>query len=241
MNPTSTTLDQTKRIGTGLAFILFPLVFVFAFSVHPDLLQPRLLGAEELALRAHGNGLLQFGHVLVTANTALLVVAALHFMKVLEHSSGAWAGLVGGVIASVGAIALAADKGALCLTMSALDTLPENVFAQTLPGVFALFSKQGWLVLLWGIVCLPIGFAIQAVALLKSRTLPRWQSALFLMAVLLVATPDGLEIVNLSAAVLMAVACVPYGLHIIAGALGSAAIPSGLRLAETAPTQEARR
>ena len=25
-------LDQTKRIGTGLSFIIFPLVFVFAFS-----------------------------------------------------------------------------------------------------------------------------------------------------------------------------------------------------------------
>lgn len=225
MNPNAT-LDQTKRIGTGLAFILFPLVFVFAFGVHPDLLRPRLLGPEELALRAHGDGLLQFGHVLVTANTALLVVAALHFMQVLARSSGAWAGFVGGAIAILGAIALAADKGALCLTMSALDTLPEAVFRQTLPGVLAMFSKQGWLVLLWGIVCLPVGFSIQAVALLRTRALPRWQSGLFLIAVLLVATPDGLEIVNLSASVLMAVACVPYGVHIMAQALGDAQRPA---------------
>ncbi|HRE27747.1 MAG TPA: hypothetical protein PK954_14000 [Anaerolineales bacterium] len=237
MNPNST-LDQTQRMGTGLAFILFPLVFVFAFAVHPDLLHPRLLGPEELALRAHGNSLLQFGHVLVTANTALLVVVALHFMKIVKGTAGAWAGYVGGAIAILGAIALAADKGALCLTMSALDTVPQSVFVQTMPGVLAMFTKQGWLVLLWGIVLLPVGFAIQAVALLKTRTLPRWQASLFLVAVLLVATPDGLEIVNLSASMLMAVSLVPYGLQIITRALRSAESPSatsGLRLADTAP------
>ena len=240
---TSSTLERAKRVGTGLALILFPLVFVFAFAVHPDLLQPRLLGPEELALRAHGNHLLQFAHALVTLNTALLVVAALHFMRTLERSSGAWAGSIGGAIAVLGALALAADKGALCLTMSALDTLPESVFVQTLPGVLAIFMKQGWLVLLWGIVGLTIGFAIQAVALLRARVLPRWQGGLFLIGVLLIGIPDGLEIVNLSAAVLMAVALVPYGLQIIAQALRAAAVPSetsGPRLSNALSLEEAR-
>ena len=49
-------LNQFKRIGTGLSFILFPLLFVFAFASHPGLLSPRLLGPEELILRAHQNG-----------------------------------------------------------------------------------------------------------------------------------------------------------------------------------------
>ncbi len=237
MNAQST-LDQTKRIGTGLAFIIFPLVFVFAFAAHPDLLHPRLLEPAELALRAHGNDLVQFAHALVTVNTALLVVAALHFMRTLERGSGAWAGYVGGAIAVLGAVILAADKGALCLTMSALDTLSESAFAQTMPGVLAMFNKQGWLVLLWGIVLLPVGFAIQAVALLRTSALPRWQSSLFLVGVLLVATPDGLEIINLSASVLMAVALIPYGLRMITQALRSAVSPiaaSRVRSADIVP------
>lgn len=208
-------LNQTKRTGVGLVFIIFPLLFIFAFAVHPDLLQPRLLGPEEIILRAHGNGLLQFGHVLVTLSTALLIVVALHFMKLLEHSTSAWAGFVGASVAILGAIILAADKGALCLTMSAFDTLTEKVFAQIMPGVLAMFTKQGWLVLLWGIVFLPIGFAIQAIALLKTDTFPRWQSLLFLIGVLLVATPDGLEIINLSASIIMAIALIPYGIQAI--------------------------
>jgi hypothetical protein len=208
-------LNQIKQIGIGLAFIIFPILFVFAFAVHPELLSPHMLSPEEMILRAHGNGLLQFGHVLVTLSTGLLIVVALHFMKLLDRSSGAWAGFIGAAIAILGAIILAADKGALCLTMSAFDTLPEKVFEQIMPGILAMFTKQGWLVLLWGIVFLPIGFAIQAIALLKTNTFPRWQSILFLIGVLLVGIPDGLEIINLSASILMVITFVPYGIQII--------------------------
>ena len=168
-------LASARRIGTGSAFIIFPLVFVFAFANHPGLLNPHFLGPAELILRARNNGVLQFGHALVTLNTALLLVVALHFMKLLDRGPAAWAGFVGGGLAVVGALMLAADKGALCLTMSALDTLPDGEFARMMPGLLAMFAKQGWLVLLWGILLLPVGFGIQAVALLQSRTLPRWQ------------------------------------------------------------------
>jgi hypothetical protein len=212
-------LNQIEQIGVGLAFIIFPILFVFAFAVHPGLLKPRLLGPEGIILRAHKNGLLQFGHVLVTLSTSLLIVVTLHFMKLLDGSSGAWFGFIGAAIAILGAIILAADKGALCLTMSAFDTLSEKVFAQIMPGVMAMFTKKGWLGLLWGIVLLPVGFAIQAIALLKTHTLSPWQSVLFLIGVLLVSVPDGLEIINLSASILMAIALVPYGIQIIAKVL----------------------
>jgi hypothetical protein len=140
-------------------------------------------------------------------------------MKLLDRTSLAWAGFIGAMLAILGAIILAADKGALCLTMSAFDTLPENGFAQIMPGVLAMFTKQGWMALLWGILFLPIGFTIQAIALLTTNALPRWQSILFLIGVLLVGIPDGLEIINLTASTLMAIAFVPYGIQIIAKAL----------------------
>jgi len=212
-------LHQIEQIGVGLAFIIFPLLFIFTFAVHPGLLNPHLLGPRELILRAHHDGLLQFGHVLVMLSTGLLIVVALHFMNLLDRTPLAWAGFIGAVLAILGAIMLAADKGALCLTMSAFDTLPENEFAQIMPGVLAMFTKQGWLVLLWGLLFLPIGFAIQTIALLKTNIIPSWQSLLFLIGVLLVGTPDGLEIINLSASILMAIAFVPYGIQLIAKAL----------------------
>lgn len=210
---------RLQQIGTGAAFIVFPLVFVFAFAIHPRLLKPRLLGPEAVMRRARRQKLLQLGHVLVLLNTALLIVASLHFMKLLSPGRGAWAGFAGAIPAVLGAVLLAADKGALCLTMSALDTVPDDEFAAMRPGLRAMFSKKGWMWLLWGIVLLPAGFAIQTVGLLQAGALPRWESLLFLIGVLFVGTPDGLEIVNLGASLLMAVAMVPYGIGLIAHAL----------------------
>jgi hypothetical protein len=215
----SSLLSQIQQIGTGAAFILFPLIFIFAFSAHPGLLKPRLLKAEAIILRARRNNFLQFGHALVLLNTALLVVAAIFFMRLSGQSGAAWTGVVGGALAILGAILLAADKGAFCLTMSALDTLPDEQFSAMMPGLLAMFSKKGWMVLLWGMVLLPVGFAIQAVGLMQVGALPLWQGGLFLAGVLLIAVPDGIEIVNLSASILMAAALIPYGVQLIGAAI----------------------
>jgi hypothetical protein len=208
-------LDNIKRIGTGLAFILFPLLFIVGFAFHPRLLSPHMLSPRELVMRAQHADLMQLGHVLDIFGAALLIVIALRFMKLLDRGSAALAGLVGAALAIWGVMMLAALKGALCLTMSAIDTVPDQEFAQMMPGLLAMFSRKGWMVLLWSIVCLPIGFAIQAIALLKTHAIPRWQGILFLIGIFMVGTPDGLEIVNLTASILMAVALVPYGIQTI--------------------------
>ena len=208
-------LSSFKRIGTGLSFIVFPLVFAFAFAAHPGLLHPNFLTPAELIARARDAGLLQFGHALVTLNTALLVVVAIHFMRILQQGSGAWAGFVGAALAVLGSLSLAADKGALCLTMSSFDGLTDAEFTSMMPGLLAMFSMRGWMVLLWGILLLPIGFGIQAIALLKCNSIPRWQSLLLLLGVLLIGTPDGVELVNLAASVLLSVAFIPYGIALI--------------------------
>ncbi len=133
-------LLRLKQVGTGMCFVIFPLVWIFAFAAHPNLLAPQfLMGPEELIWRARGNNLLQFAHALVTLNTALLVVISLHFMKLLDSTPMAGAGLAGAAMAILGACLLAADKGALCLTMSALDKLPEKEFIQMMPGLLAIF------------------------------------------------------------------------------------------------------
>lgn len=215
MNSQNNTINNTKRICIGLSFIIFPLIFIFAFAGHPNLLNPHFLGPAELIQRVHNDPLLHFGHALVTLCTGLLVVVAIHFMNILKNESTEWLGFIGGALAILGALMLAADKGALCLTMSALDTLPEDKFLQMVPGLLAMFEKEGWLVLIWGLLLLPIGFIIQAIGLLKSKNLAKWQSILFLIGVLFIGTPDGVEIINLTAAILLAIAFIPYGLKLI--------------------------
>lgn len=208
-------IEFVKRIGIGLSFIIFPLIFIFAFAGHPDLFNPHFLEPAELIQRAHNNYLLHFGHALVTICTGLLVVVTLHFNNVLKNTSYEWLGLIGCVIAILGILILAVDKGALCLTMSAIDTLPQNEFIKMMPGLLVMFGKKGWLIIINGLILLPVGFVIQAVGLLKSKSLKTWQSILFLIGVLFIGTPDGVEIINLSAAILIAAALIPYGLNLI--------------------------
>ena len=206
---------EAARLGTGLAFVVMPLVFVFAFATHPGLLRPRVLRPEQLIDRTRGNRLLHAGHGLVTLNTGLMIVVALHLGSVVTSHGASWAGPVGTLLAVLGTISLAADNGALCLTMSALDALSDDEFAAARPALSAIFAKKGWLWLLWGIVLIPIGFAVLAIAALASGATSPWVAILLLVGVLLIGFPDGAEIVNLGAAITMAVGLVPYGLALI--------------------------
>lgn len=206
---------EAARVGTGVAFIVMPLVFVFAFATHPGLLRPRLLRPEQLIDRARGRRLLHAGHGLVTINTALMIVVALHLGGIVTRHGAGWAGLLGTLLAVLGTVSLAADKGALCLTISALDGLSDDEFTAARPALSAIFAKKGWLWLLWGILLVPIGFAVLAIAALASGATSAWVAVPLLVGVLLIGTPDGAEIVNLAAAVTMAAGLVPFGLAMI--------------------------
>jgi hypothetical protein len=85
------------------------------------------------------------------------------------------------------------------------------------PGLMAIFEKQGWAVLIWGMVLLPLGVAVQAIGLLRSGIWPKWQAGALLAGSLLIATPDGMEIVNLIAALALFVALAPQAARLIGG------------------------
>lgn len=144
-----------------------------------------------------------------------MIVVALHRGHLVTHHGAGWAGLVGTTLAVLGTVALAADKGALCLTMSALDGLSDDEFAAVRPALSAIFAKKGWLWLLWGMLLVPVGFAVLAIAALASGATSPWVAALLLVGVLLIGFPDGAEIVNLGAAITMAAGLVPFGLAMI--------------------------
>lgn len=206
---------EAARIGAGLAFIVMPLVFVLAFSTHPGLLHPKILSPEQLIDRSRGRRLLHAGHGLVTINTALMIVVAVHLDRVVTRHGAGWAALIGTVLAVLGTVALAADKGALCLTMSALDHLTDQEYTAARPALSAIFAKKGWLWLLWGMVLIPIGFAVLAIAALVTGATSTWVALLLLVGVLFIGVPDGVEIVNLSAALVMSAGLVPYGVSMV--------------------------
>jgi len=66
---------------------------------------------------------------------------------------------------------LAADKGALCLVLSAFDSLSGSDFDALSPALQAIVDRRGLLVIFWLLPLLPIGPIIQMVALIPDLDL----------------------------------------------------------------------
>jgi hypothetical protein len=96
-------LEAVQRIGIGLAFILFPLIFIFAFASHPGLFHPHLIAdGHELAARVRHNGALHLGHSLMLFSVPMLIMVAFQFKGLLERHQAPWFGLIGGTLAVSG-------------------------------------------------------------------------------------------------------------------------------------------
>jgi hypothetical protein len=207
-------LDRTKRIGTALAFIFYPILVGIAFAVHPNLLSLNFShDIQERINEFHGNQILHFGHVLMVIAVLLLITIAIHFMNLLQQR-GAWLGFVGGILAVTGAVILAVDKGALCLVPSAFDTLPETQFRALTPGIEAMFQYKGWLWILQLLPLLPLGFILQTTGLVISKEIPLKQSVPMLIGSILMVNPD-IDLIGLAATIVLAIGFIPYAFQLI--------------------------
>ncbi len=209
-------LNETKRIGTALAFIFYPILAGVAFAVHPNLLSLNI--GHDIQVRInefHGNQILHFGHVLMVFAVPLLITIAIHFMNLLKRR-GAWWGFFGGLLAVAGAVILAVDKGALCLVPSAFDTLTEAQFQALVPGIEAMFQYKGWLWILQLLPLLPLGFILQSIGLIISKEIPRKQSIPMLIGSILMVNPD-IDLIGLAATIVLAIGFIPYAIQMIQG------------------------
>jgi len=200
------------RFGIGLALIAFPILSVFIYASHPNLLSLQPIHEVDAWIAEwHGNDLLHFAHVLMLLCVPLLIAITTELMTMLR-AKGRWYGFVGGLLAITGAVFLAADKGALCLVTSAFDTLSAAEFEQITPAIVAMKGMQGWLWLVYGLVLLPVGFVVMGVGLYRTGGLPRWQAGLLIAGSALLLNPD-IEIISVVASLLLTLALVPLGLH----------------------------
>lgn len=207
-------LESVKRVGAGLSLIAFPIIFIVLFATHPNLFNISMVTDVNVRIEEfHGIDFLHFMHFVMLLCVPILIVVALKLMGLLK-GRGAWLGFIGCVMAVLGAVILAVDKTALCLVPSAFDTLPEAQFAQLVPGIEALFNYKGWLVIIWLLPLLPIGFFIQGIGLFISRVIPRWQSIPITIGALLLANPD-IDLISLIGSIILAIGMVPLGVQII--------------------------
>jgi hypothetical protein len=136
-------------------------------------------------------------------------------MNVLQ-GKGRKLGFWGGIIGLFGAFILAVDKGALCLVMSAFDTLPEAKFQEFVPFLSVIVNKAGLLWVVWLLPLLPVGAAIQAIGLFKEKFISKWQTICIITGLLLLNNPD-IELISSIGALLMCAGYIPWGVKILQG------------------------
>lgn len=206
-----------SRAIAGLATILFPILLVVGFALHPHLFSPRLTrSADDLIAKFHGQPAFHLGHLLVFAAVPFIILQFMYAQSALR-GAGSMYGIVGAVVGIVGAVILAGDKGALCLVLSAFDSLPKADFDAIRPALQAIVERRGLLKLFWALPLLPLGAILQMVGLMREGMISRACGLLGIVGLALLNNPD-IDIVSTCGALLMCAAYLPLGLRILVGA-----------------------
>jgi hypothetical protein len=206
-------LTRLKDLGAGFCIMTFPLMLLFGFVSHPNILSFAVVTDYALwAAEWRGSFLFHFGHLLVMLAVPLIIVACIRLMSMLDGPQ-AWYGFIGGVLGVFGAFMLAVDKGALTFVLTAFRALPEAEFQASTPAIQQIFERGGWLWMTWGFVTLPIGFGVLAIGLMRQAAVPKWQGICMTAGLCLLMNPD-IEIISSVGALLMCMGFIPLGARI---------------------------
>jgi hypothetical protein len=209
-------IDTIKKKSFAISVIAFPVMLLAGFLMHPNLLKLEALKTvEQLVGRFHNQPIYHIGHLIVMFAVPVIMIALINIMNVLQ-GSGERLGFWGGIIGVFGAFILAVDKGALCLVLSAFDTLPEDQFQEFVPFLTVIVNKAGLLWVVWLLPLLPLGAAIQALGLYKERFISKWQTVCLITGLLLLNNPD-IELISATGALLMCAGYIPWGVRILQG------------------------
>lgn len=204
-------IDKIKQKGFALSIILFPSMLFIGFVTHPNLLAMEPLHTvEQLVARFHNNPMYHIGHLIVTFAVPVMIVYFVGTMNLLQEKGKKY-GFWGGVFGVFGAFILAVDKGALCLTMSAFDSLPEDQFANFTPYLQVIVAKEGLLFIVWLLFALVIGGIVQAIGLMKENIIKKWQGISIIIGLLLLINPD-IELISTIGSALMCIGYIPWGI-----------------------------
>jgi hypothetical protein len=216
-------IETIKKKGFAISLIAFPVMLLAGFLMHPNLLKLEALQTvEQLVGRFHNQPIFHIGHLIVMFAVPVIMIALISFMNVLQ-GKGKQLGFWGGVIGLFGAFILAVDKGALCLVLSAFDTLPESQFQEFVPFLNVIINKAGLLWVVWLLPFLPIGAALQAFGLMKERFIGKLQGICIVVGLLLLNNPD-IEFISSIGALLMCAGYIPWGVRILQGRMKCSSI-----------------
>jgi hypothetical protein len=206
---------KSLHIVAGIATIAFPVLLLAGFALHPNLFSPRLTrSADDLIAKFRGHAAFHVGHLLVFIAVPCIIFSFCYAQSALQGAGKAY-GAVGAVIGIIGAVVLAGDKGALCIVLSAFDTLPKPEFESIRPALQSIVERRGLLKVFWALPLLPLGAIAQMLGMMREGLVPRAGGIVAIIGLALLNNPD-IDIVSSGGALLMCVAYLPLGLRILA-------------------------
>lgn len=207
-----TELIKTK--GVAFSLILFPIMLITGFLMHPNLLQMKMVfTAQDLVERFHNNIYFHVGHLIVMFAVPFIIVSMVGIMNMLQNRGKSF-GLWGCIIGVFGTFILAVDKGALCLVLSAFDTLPETEFGRFSPFLQVIVDKAGLLKVCYLLPLLPIGGIIQMIGIIKENLIKKWQGLLSIIGLFLLNNPD-IELISSVGTILMCFGYFPIAKNVL--------------------------
>jgi hypothetical protein len=216
-NPMNSKLLQTVA---GMAMIAFPLLLLTGFLMHPDLLSFGVTStAQDLVANFHHQPLFHIGHILVFIAVPLIIVSVFYLLLIAMPRGERWT-CVGGLVAIAGSVILAGDKGALCIVLSAFDTLSESEFAQIMPALSAIVERRGLLAIFLALPLLPLGAAAQLVGLMRGGVIRPIPGIAAIVGLVLLNNPD-IELISSVGAILMCFAYLPLGMRTLRASIRS--------------------
>lgn len=79
-------LDKFKQIGFALSILLFPIMLLTGFLMHPNLLQMKALTtAQQLVERFHHNPVYHVGHLIVMFSVPIIIIVLIGTMTRLTN------------------------------------------------------------------------------------------------------------------------------------------------------------
>lgn len=119
-------------------------------------------------------------------------------------------------MAVIGSLMLLGNKSALCLTISAFDTLDDAALQAMVPGLQSLLDRAGWMWMLSFLPLLPLGFLALSIGLLRDREIPRGEAVFLCVGSAMLANPE-IQVINFFASFVLAAGFLPLGLRMLRG------------------------
>lgn len=196
--------------------IIFPIMLLAGFVMHPDILSFQTThSAEGLAKNFYNQPLFHIGHLIVFFAVFFIILSLFGLMLLSIDIGKKWL-IYGGLIGVFGAVILAGDKGALCLVLSAFDTLSPLEIQKITPALEAIVQRKGLLIIFYTLPLLTLGAAGQFIGLIKGKKISPAAGIITIIGLLLLNNPD-IEIISSIGAIFMGIGYIPLGIKFLKG------------------------